>query len=138
MRHCLLISLTWASFLGSAAAQTPIQPMGSLQTGEAVAPKAAIAGTRAISSVGLSGDQRGVAGGKQSDSGPQPWKDVMGWLGLQRGMSTEDVRALMGPDYRESTEPEGTVWTYQDSKALLYGSVTFKGGKVDDWTSPRF
>lgn len=138
MRHPVLISALWAGLLGAAAAQTPTQPMGSVQTGEAVAPRAPVAATQSISSIGLSGDQRGVAGGKQSDSGPQPWKDVMGWLGLQRGMSTEEVRALMGPDYHESVSAEGKLWSYQDSKALLYGSISFKSDKVDDWTSPRF
>ena len=124
--------------LATAQAQTPTQPTGSVQPGAAVKPRAPLAPTRSISSEGLSGDQRGVAGGKQSDSGPQPWKDVMGWLGLQRGMSPDEVKALMGPDYRESVSAKGKLWTYQDSKALLYGSISFNDGKVDDWTSPRF
>lgn len=138
MRHPVLTGLIWAGLLGTSSAQTPTQPTGSVQTGEAVAPRAPIAATRSISSEGLSGDQRGAAGGKQSDSGPQPWKDVMGWLGLKQGMSPDEVKALMGPDYRESVNAEGKLWSYQDSKALLYGSISFKDDKVDDWVSPRF
>ena len=138
MRYLVMTSAVWVALLGTAAAQTPTQPMGSVQSGEAVTPRAPIAETRSISSEGLSGDQRGVAGGKQSDSGPQPWKDVMGWLGLQRGMSPDEVKELMGPDYRESVSAEGKLWSYQDAKALLYGSISFKDDKVDDWSSPRF
>ena len=72
------------------------------------------------------------------DSGPQQWKDVMGWIGLQVGMSADEVLALLGPDYRERVNAESTMWTYQDQKALLFGSVSFKDGKLENWTSPRF
>lgn len=121
-----------------AAAQTPAQATGSLQTAEPVAAPPVIAPPQAISVQGLSPSSTGPLNSTAPDSGPQPWKDVMGWISLQQGMSPDEVKALLGPDYREATNARGTVWTYQDQKALLFGSVSFKDGKLDTWNSPRF
>ncbi len=120
----------------AASAQTPTQPTGSLQAGEAVTPAAPIAASQSISTEGLSAT--GTLNSTAPDSGPQQWKDVMGWISLQAGMSPDEVKALLGSDYRESSNPKGTLWTFQDQKALLFGSVSFKDGKLSDWSSPRF
>jgi len=122
----------------TAGAQTPTQDMGSLQAGAAVTPKDPIAPTKSISVEGLSPSSAGPLNSTAPDSGPQPWKDVMGWISLKEGMSPDEVRALLGTDYRESSNPKGLIWTYQDQKALLFGSVTFRDGQLEAWTSPRF
>jgi hypothetical protein len=124
---------------GGAAAQTPLQETGSLQSLEPLATQAPVAPAQSISSEGLSQQAtRGASTSTAPDSGPQPWKDVMGWISLQQGQSPEEVKALLGPDYRESFNAKGMVWTFQDQKALLFGSVTFRDGKLESWNSPRF
>lgn len=121
-----------------AMAQTQAQETGSLQAAEPVKAPDVIAPAQAISVQGLSPSNTGPLNSTAPDSGPQPWKDVMGWITLQQGMAADEVKALLGPDYRESSNAKGTVWTYQDQKALLFGSVSFKDGKLDTWNSPRF
>lgn len=120
------------------AAQTPIQETGSLQSGDRVITKEPIADSQSISIEGISAEATAPLRSSAPDSGPQPWKDVMGWISLQEGQSQDEVRALLGDDYRESAKSGGSMWTYQDQKALLFGSVTFKEGKLAAWTSPRF
>ena len=60
------------------------------------------------------------------------WKSLANWRKLKRGMSEDDVRALLG-------EPERidggslTDWLYPRR-----GRVTFwRGAGVDNWTEPR-
>jgi hypothetical protein len=59
------------------------------------------------------------------------WKAVVNWRKLTKGMSTADVRTILG-------EPEridgGTIerWSYQNR-----GRLVFYDGKVDSWTEPR-
>jgi len=127
-----------AAVAGSAAAQTPIQPTGSLQGGEAVKAPEPVAPSQSISIEGISPQPSGPLNSTAPDSGPQPWKDVMGWITLSQGMSPDEVKALLGTDYRESSNAKGVIWTFQDQKALLFGSVSFKDAKLDSWTSPRF
>lgn len=133
-----ITGLLLCALASPAAAQTPTQATGSLQTAEPVAAPPVIAPPQAISVQGLSPSNTGPLNSTAPDSGPQPWKDVMGWISLQQGMSPDEVKALLGPDYRESTNAKGTVWTYQDQKALLFGSVSFANGKLETWNSPRF
>ena len=135
IRRSTLLLLCFAT---AAAAQTPTQATGSLQTGEVVKMPDVIAPTLTISVEGLSPSASGALKSTAPDSGPQPWKDVMGWITLTQGMSPDEVRALLGPDYRESVNAKGTIWTFQDQKALLFGSVNFKDSKLEAWTSPRF
>lgn len=138
MRKQFLIGMTMAALTAVAGAQTPAQATGSVQTAEPVTAPAPIAPPQAISIEGLSPNATGPLNSTAPDSGPQPWKDVMGWISLQQGQSPEEVKELLGPDYRESVSAKGTIWTYQDQKALLFGSVSFKDGKLDTWNSPRF
>jgi len=138
MYHRAFTGLALAALAASAMAQTPIQETGSLETGVEVKLPERIAPAQAISIEGLSPNAAGPLSSTAPDSGPQPWKDVMGWITLQQGQTPDEVKALLGPDYRESTSAKGTIWTFQDQKALLFGSVTFKDGKLDSWTSPRF
>ena len=57
------------------------------------------------------------------------WRDLANWRRLRRGMSMNDVRALLG-------EPERvdagfiTFWRWPD------GDVHFVDGKVDGWSEP--
>lgn len=138
MQKQILVAAVLGTITGIAAAQTPAQPTGSLQTAAPVAPVEKLAPTRSISVEGITPNAAGPLSSTAPDSGPQQWKDVMGWVGLQVGMSPDEVLALLGPDYRERINADSTMWTFQDQKALLFGSVSFKDGKLDNWTSPRF
>ncbi len=136
IRHTPVLLLLAATT--TALAQTPIQTTGSLEAGAAIKLPDRIAPAQAISIEGLAPGSAGPLNSTAPDSGPQPWKDVMGWITLQKGQSPDEVRALLGADYRESTNSKGTLWTYQDQKALLFGSVSFRDGQLETWTSPRF
>lgn len=138
MVHRIIIAALLSALAFSATAQTPTQSTGSTQSVEPIKPVAPLQPAQAISVEGLSPSTTGPLNSTAPDSGPQPWKDVMGWITLQPGMSPNEVKALLGPDYREAVNAKGTLWTYQDQKALLFGSVSFKDGKLESWSSPRF
>ncbi len=139
MRQQFLMSAVLMSLAAIAGAQTPIQPTGSLEGGAAVMTKDPIAASQSISIEGISPDTNAPLDRSTApDSGPKPWKAVMGWLGLHQGQSVDEVKNLLGSDYRETITAKGTIWTFQDQKALLFGSVSFKDGKLYIWTSPRF
>ena len=138
MRKPVIAALLLSILSAAAGAQTPLQTTGSRQAGEALKPKDPIAASQSISVEGLSPSSTLPLSSSAPDSDPQPWKDVMGWISLQRGMSPDEVKALLGSDYRESTQTKGKIWTYQDQKALLFGSVSFKDDKLETWNSPRF
>lgn len=138
MQNKILMAIALAASATAIQAQTPLQETGSVQAGAAVKAKDPIAAAQTISVEGLTPSSAGPLNSTAPDSGPQPWKDVMGWITLQQGMSPDEVKALLGPDYRESVNAKGTIWTFQDQKALLFGSVSFKDGKLEAWTSPRF
>lgn len=135
MKMTFAWSLAALLLSGAALAQTPTQTTGTVQGGAAVNAPAPIAPTAPVSDLGISG-HAGVAA--TADSGPQPWKDVMGWLPLKKGMREADVLDLLGPDHQETLTKGGKLWTYQDANALLFGSLTFKDGQLENWTSPRF
>lgn len=140
IRHTpMLLLLASAPF---ATAQTPTQEMGSVQAAPSAELSAPITPATtpsvAVSVEGLSPNAGGSLNSTAPDSGPQPWKDVMGWITLAQGMSPDEVKALLGPDYRESSNSKGVVWTFQDQKALLFGSVSFVDGRLATWNSPRF
>ena len=136
MRQFVITAIALLTISRIAGAQTPTQATGSLQAGAAVKAPDPIAAAQSISVEGLS--PRDPLNSTAPDSGPQPWKDVMGWITLQQGQSPAEVQALLGNSYRESVGAKGTIWTFQDQKALLFGSVTFKDGKLESWNSPRF
>lgn len=134
----ILMSAALLGIATATTAQTPTQPTGSLEAGVAVQPKAPIAASQSISIEGITPGVSTPLSSTAPDSGPQPWKDVMGWISLHQGQSPDEVRALLGSGYRENVTTKGTMWSYQDQKALLFGSVMFKDGKLESWNSPRF
>ncbi|MES2884431.1 MAG: hypothetical protein V4709_06485 [Pseudomonadota bacterium] len=138
MQNKILMAVALAASAAAIQAQTPLQETGSVQAGAAVQAEEPFAAAQSISIEGISPQASGPLNSTAPDSGPQPWKDVMGWITLTQGMSPDEVKALLGPDYRESVNAKGTIWTFQDQKALLFGSVSFKDGKLEAWTSPRF
>ena len=138
MQKHTLIAAVLCAITTLAGAHTPAPPTGSLQTADPVAPVEELGPTQSISVEGLTPNAAGPLNSTAPDSGPKQWKDVMGWISLQAGMSPAEVQALLGPDYREHVNAEVTMWTYQDQKALLFGSVSFKAGRLETWSSPRF
>jgi hypothetical protein len=84
-------------------------------------------------------EQRALAGeiaallrtASSAEKGAPSWKDRSQWRMLQRGMSKDDVRKLLGEPERISVSRFAEFWDY------LRGSVTFDGkGRVDSWTEP--
>ena len=59
------------------------------------------------------------------------WKSVMNWRKLTQGMSTSDVRRILGEPHKLDG---GTLahWEYQNG-----GSIFFYKEKVDRWHEPR-
>jgi len=59
------------------------------------------------------------------------WKSVMNWRKLTQGMSTSDVRRILGEPHRLDG---GTFarWEYQNG-----GSITFYQEKIQSWNEPR-
>jgi hypothetical protein len=59
------------------------------------------------------------------------WRKLANWRSLKKGMSFEEVRAILG----EPGRIQGgtlTYWTYPDR-----ASVTFYNDRLDGWTEPR-
>jgi hypothetical protein len=59
------------------------------------------------------------------------WKRLANWRTLKKGMSFDEVRAILG----EPGRIQGgsfTFWTYPDR-----ASVTFYNDRLDGWTEPR-
>ena len=58
------------------------------------------------------------------------WKDLANWRQLRRGMTMDEVRALLG-------EPERVVGGYLTSWRWADAEVTFADGELDSWREPR-
>jgi hypothetical protein len=62
------------------------------------------------------------------------WQDLANWRRLQRGMTMNEVRALLG-------EPERvealvwTIWYWNEREAEVRFDI--RSGKVDAWSEPR-
>jgi outer membrane protein assembly factor BamE (lipoprotein component of BamABCDE complex) len=62
------------------------------------------------------------------------WRDVQNWRRLRRGMSMDEVRALLGePERVDSFGGAGTVWHWQSG-----ADVRFDGSsdKLASWSEP--
>lgn len=59
------------------------------------------------------------------------WKSVLNWRKLAQGMSTSDVRRILGEPH---TVDGGSLvhWQYQNG-----GRITFFDGRVERWNEPR-
>ena len=63
------------------------------------------------------------------------WRDLQNWRRLRRGMTMDEVRALLGePERVEAMGVVGTFWQWDSGRA----SVRFDGfsGKLDAWSEP--
>ncbi len=58
------------------------------------------------------------------------WKSVVNWRKLTQGMSTSDVRQILGEPHRVDGGTM-TQWYYQNG-----GQMTFVMGKLNSWTEP--
>ena len=74
-----------------------------------------------------------------SDSNRQPpasskdgWKFLAKWRTVKKGMSTDDVRAVLGEPETVRAMGSFTFWSYSNR-----GTVNFYDEKVDGWTEPR-
>ena len=68
---------------------------------------------------------------KKSTVTSDGWKNLVNWRSLKKGMSFDEVRAILGEPGRIQG---GTLtnWTYPDR-----ASVTFYNDRLDSWTEPR-
>jgi len=80
----------------------------------------------------LANEITGLLGSPRStETGVSAQKDKSQWRRLQRHMSKDDVRNLLGEPMRVSVSRFFEVWNY------FGGSVTFDGkGRVDSWNEP--
>jgi hypothetical protein len=80
----------------------------------------------------LANEITGLVGAVQvREAGASAPKDRSQWRSLQRRMSKEEVRKLLGEPTRISVSRFFEVWNYSG------GSVTFDGkGRVDSWSEP--
>jgi hypothetical protein len=58
-------------------------------------------------------------------------RDVANWRRLQRGMTTDAVRAILGEPESVIVTDDITLWYYPD-----HANVSFSSGKVDGWSEP--
>ena len=84
---------------------------------------------------GLSAENRGTrsatAVAQATDGEAAGWKDRSQWRKLQRGMSEDDVRRLLGEPGKVSVARSYEFWYYAG------GDVAFdKKGRVDSWDEP--
>ena len=59
------------------------------------------------------------------------WKEVSNWRKLERGMSKDEVREILGEPENVLTLSIISTWSYPNG-----GSVSFMQGKVDGWMEP--
>ena len=80
----------------------------------------------------LADEITGLLGAARSKQGSTPaGKDKSQWRMLQRRMSKDEVRKLLGEPDRVSVSRFFESWDYSG------GSVTFDGkGRVDSWSEP--
>lgn len=63
------------------------------------------------------------------------WEQKENWQQIRPGMSMEQVRGILGEPTATTTDPAFTQWTYGSGPKS--GRVTFAGGMIRDWTSPK-
>lgn len=70
-----------------------------------------------------------------SASSATKWERKENWRQIRPGMTQQQVRDLLGEPTASTSDPAFTQWTYgQGSRS---GRVTFAGGMLRDWTSPK-
>ena len=78
---------------------------------------------------------------KGEPSRPQPvaastkWRDIANWRQLRPGMTTAQVRAVLGEPDRVSAIGSHTNWTWGDPPKSAY--VSFDDDKLEGWYEPR-
>lgn len=72
--------------------------------------------------------------GGRASSGAR-WERKESWSQLRPGMTTDQVRGILGEPTREESDVAFTYWRYGEGQDA--GRVTFVSGKVKDWTSAR-
>jgi hypothetical protein len=76
---------------------------------------------------------RPTASAQQAPAAPKTDVAVLAkWRGLERGMSPESVRAILGQPQKTQTNSTFTYWDYPNQ-----GSVTFAHGRLNGWTEPN-
>jgi outer membrane protein assembly factor BamE (lipoprotein component of BamABCDE complex) len=60
------------------------------------------------------------------------WKSLANWRSLKKGMSFDDVRAVLGEPEKVGASGPITNWQYPSRS-----EVNFYRDKVDGWTEPR-
>lgn len=79
----------------------------------------------------LEGSQNNTSSSQKIVSPNDGWKRLANWRTLKKGMSFDEVRAILGEPGRIQGGSV-TFWTYPDR-----ASVTFYNDRLDGWTEPR-
>ena len=73
----------------------------------------------------------------QSVAASTKWRDIANWRQLRPGMTTAQVRAVLGePDRVSAIAGTIIVWTWGDPRQLS-AEVGFNNGKLSGWSEPR-
>jgi hypothetical protein len=62
------------------------------------------------------------------------WRELGNWRRLRRGMTTTQVRAIIGEPDKVEAGSSMTIWTW--GKFPDYATVRFDDDKLDGWTEP--
>lgn len=60
------------------------------------------------------------------------WKSLVNWRSLKKGMSYQEVRAILGEPETVRTNSVLTYWSYSNR-----GTVTYYEDRLDGWNEPR-
>lgn len=64
------------------------------------------------------------------------WRDLQNWRRLRLGMTTDEVRALLGEPERVDANQAFTLWYYDYNRGTRV-SFNSDSGTVDGWSEPR-
>jgi hypothetical protein len=70
-------------------------------------------------------------------AGPDaPWKHAENWRALERGMSADEVEALLGPEHYNVGSGARIAWQYGKCGAKARGTVVYQNGQLRSWKAP--
>jgi hypothetical protein len=73
----------------------------------------------------------------RSDAGSSQWRDLQNWRRLQRGMTMDQVRALLGEPGRVDAQFAWTYWYWSDDRGGANVYFGTRSSRVEGWSEPR-
>ena len=63
------------------------------------------------------------------------WRDITNWRRLRRGMTQDQVRAILGEPHEVNVMMSRTTWTWNESSK--FAEIHFFNDRVEGWSEPR-